>query len=293
MHAISPYQRLLDGVPVERHTGTFAGVDTVWFSYGSSEHPTLVFIHGFRGDHHGLETVAAHLPGYRILIPDLPGFGESEPPERSGLQGFTRWLQDFVSAEAPGAPVLGHSFGSIVVAAAAAEGLQSSAIVLMNPIGSPALQGPKKVLSFAALAYYRVAAQLPEAAGETLLSAPPIVRAMSIIMAKAPRGATRRWIHDQHDRYFSHFAGRDSLLAAFEVSISHDVSRFAAEIDLPVLLIAADRDDITPIVKQHALRSRFPNAQLTVLRDVGHLVHYERPAEAASAVRRWLRARAL
>ncbi len=253
-----------------------------------------MFVHGFRGDHHGLETIAAHLPGYRILIPDLPGFGASAPlADGSDIGGFAHWLRSFVAEHAPDAPVLGHSFGSIVVAAAARSGLQTPGIILVNPIGAPALQGPKKVMSLAALAYYRIAAALPEAAGESLLSAPPIVRTMSIAMAKTRSREARRWIHDQHDRYFSEFADRASLLDTFGVSIGFDVSQFAPDIEQPVLLIAADRDDITPIAKQHRLRTVFPDAQLTVLHDVGHLVHYERPAEAASAIRRWIRARAL
>lgn len=294
MSVESPFQRLLDRVPVRRRTASVAGTDTVWFEYGEHSDRTLVFVHGFRGDHHGLETIAAHLPGYRILIPDLPGFGESAAlPHGSGIEGFASWLQAFVAEHASGVPVLGHSFGSIVVAAAAAGGLDASAIILVNPIGAPALKGPKKVLTLAALGYYRLSAALPKRAGEALLGAPPIVRAMSVAMAKSQDPAARRWIHDQHDLYFSRFADRDSLLDAFAVSIGTDVSHFARDVTLPVLLVAADRDDITPLRKQHALRPEFPDAELTVLHDVGHLVHYERPAEAASAIRRWLRARAL
>lgn len=289
----SPFQRLLDSTPVRRRSGTFGGARTVWFEYGDPQAPALVFVHGFRGDHHGLETIAAHLSAYRILIPDLPGFGDSDPLPGRGIDGFSSWLRDFVANNAPGAPVLGHSFGSIVVSAAAAAGLDAEAIILVNPIGAPALRGPKKIMSLAALGYYRLSAALPESAGEALLSAPPIVRVMSIAMAKTRDSESRRWIHNQHDLYFSKFSDRQSLLEAFAVSIGTDVSRYAAQISQPVLLIAADRDDITPLKKQHELRGTFPHAQLSVLNDVGHLVHYERPAEAASAIRRWLRASAL
>jgi pimeloyl-ACP methyl ester carboxylesterase len=40
-------------------------------------------IHGFRGDHHGLQLFADALPEYRVIIPDLPGFrGERFVDER-------------------------------------------------------------------------------------------------------------------------------------------------------------------------------------------------------------------
>ena len=289
----SPFRELLARTPVTAHEGTYAGIRTKWFSYGDPANPTLTFVHGFRGDHHGLETIAAHLPTYRVLIPDLPGFGDTAAAEHAGIDSYADWLAEFVAEEAPGRPVIGHSFGSIVTACAASRGLETNGLVLINPIGAPALEGPKKAATLAAVSYYRLAAALPERLGEQLLGAPPIVRAMSLIMTKSRNRAMRGWIHDQHDQYFSNFADRDSLLAAFRASVSHDVSQYAADIDLPALLIAADRDDITPIRRQHALRSMFADAQLTVLRGTGHLVHYEQPAEAAGAIRRWLRARAL
>ena len=291
---VSPFQELLDRTPVSEHEGEYDGIATRWFAYGDPTAPALTFVHGFRGDHHGLETIAAHLPGFRVLIPDLPGFGGSAAPEAdSGIEAYADWLRAFTAAEAPGRPVVGHSFGSIVTAHAAAQGLGAQAIVLINPIGAPALEGPKRAATLAAIGYYRLSAALPEALGEQLLAAPPIVRSMSMFMAKSRERGMRRWIHDQHDRHFSTFADRQSLLGAFRASVSHDVSQYAADIDVPTLLIAADRDDITPIGRQHELRGMFTDAQLTVLRGTGHLVHYEQPAEAAGAIRRWLRARAL
>ncbi|THE16454.1 alpha/beta fold hydrolase, partial [Kocuria rosea] len=46
--------------------------------------PLLVLVHGFRGDHHGLQLVADRLrERYHVVVPDLPGFGRSEPfPDR-------------------------------------------------------------------------------------------------------------------------------------------------------------------------------------------------------------------
>ena len=42
-------------------------------------------VHGYRGDHHGLEPViAAAADGVRIISPDLPGFGESTPLDGTG-----------------------------------------------------------------------------------------------------------------------------------------------------------------------------------------------------------------
>lgn len=289
----SPYRALLDALPQRERRAEIDGVGTAVFEYGAEDAPPIVFIHGFRGDHHGLEPVAAHLPGVRVIAPDLPGFGASDALPHASIEAYASWLRAFVATEARGADgappvVLGHSFGSIVVAHAAAGGLDASAIVLVNPIATPALSGANRIGSLLALGYYRAAAALPERAGLAVLGAPPIVRGMSAFMAKTRDRSLRAWIHDQHDRYFSRYASRRTVLEAFDASIRHTVGEVAPRVTLPVQLIAADLDDITPLAQQHRLRGLFPDARLSVLRGVGHLVHYEQPREAAAIIRRFL-----
>ena len=53
---------------------------------------------------------------------------------------------------------------------------------------------------------------------------------------------------------------------------------------MPTLLIGADRDPITSLADQERLQTLFPDARLTVLAGVGHLVHYEKPREAAELI---------
>lgn len=283
----SPYAAQLERIPVREHRTTVLGSTTAWWEYGEPGAPVIVLVHGFRGDHHGLEPIVANLPGFRIVSPDLPGFGESAPLDGPhDIAGYAAWLDAFVaSLELGGAyTLLGHSFGSIVASAAVAGGLRPERLVLVNPIGAPALEGPRGIMTRLAVAYYRAAAALPERAGFAVLKSRAIVRVMSVTMAKTRSRELRRFIHDQHDRYFSAFSDRDSLLEAFRASVSHDVREFAPRIDVPVLLVAAERDDITPLSAQHALVGRFPDARLEVIPEVGHLIHYEAPGDAARRI---------
>ena len=309
----SPYDQFLEQLPVRELTALVPGTDgrsseTRFWEYGDpTARCTLVLVHGFRGDHHGLLLVLAELQGaaglakgsaaVRIIAPDLPGFGQS-PPLSDGshsLTGYSHWLQEFLGVIAPTGPLvlLGHSFGSIVVAAAVAGGVAADAVILVNPIAAPALSGPRGILTRLAVFYYWVSATLPERWGYALLRNRAIVRVMSISMAKTREPALRRWIHNQHDRFFSAFANRQVVMAAFTASVSHDVSEFAARIPQPTLLIAADRDDITPLSAQHRLQSLFPKASLRVIDDVGHLIHYEKPKAAAEFIRDFLAAEGL
>jgi pimeloyl-ACP methyl ester carboxylesterase len=289
--APNPYAPLLDEIPVERReVGVLGGLTAYWVYGPADASVTIVAVHGFRGEHHGLEPVVAHLPAVRVISPDLPGFGETPPVpgRRHDLGLYAEWLREFATAVAPGAVILGHSFGSIVVAAAVAGGLETPRVILVNPIGAPALEGPRGVLTRLAVFYYWAGARLPKRPGDALLRNGLIVRVMSVSMAKTKDPGIRRFVHDQHDTYFSRFADRDVLHDAFLASVSNDVRAFAARIAQPTLLVAAQRDDITPIEAERRLATMFPDAQLVEIPDVGHLIHYETPAAAAGAITRFV-----
>ncbi|KAA9086773.1 alpha/beta fold hydrolase [Microbacterium radiodurans] len=291
MSSPSPYADRLSRIPVERREADVLGAMTAYWVYGRSDAPlTLLAVHGFRGEHHGLEPVVAHLGDVRVVMPDLPGFGETPPlPGRThDLAAYAEWLTAFAAAAAPGAVVVGHSFGSIVAAAAVAGGLATPRLVLINPIGAPALEGPRGIFTRFAVWYYALGARLPRRAGEALLRNRVIVRVMSLAMVKTRDTSLRRFVHDQHDTFFSSFADRDVLRDAFKTSVSNDVRAFAPSISQPTLLVAAVQDDITPIAAERHLRTLFPDAELVEIDGVGHLIHYETPAEAAAAIRRFL-----
>jgi pimeloyl-ACP methyl ester carboxylesterase len=288
---VNPYAPLLAAVPVVRREQSVLGGTTAYWEYGDAAAPTtMIVVHGFRGEHHGLEPVIAHLPGVRIISPDLPGFGETAPipGRRHDLDAYVEWLTAFAAAVAPGAVILGHSFGSIVAAAAVARGLKTPRLILVNPIGAPALEGPRGILTRLAVFYYWAGARLPRPLGEALLRNGLIVRVMSVSMAKTRDPELRRFIHDQHDTYFSRFADREVLHQAFVTSVSHDVRESAPAIAVPTLLVAAVRDDITPIEAERHLATLFPQAELVEIDDVGHLIHYETPDQAAAAISRFL-----
>jgi pimeloyl-ACP methyl ester carboxylesterase len=287
----SPYAALLARTPLTQHETPVDGVPVAWWEYGTpGEGPTLLLVHGFRGDHHGLEPVIAYLPGVHIVAPDLPGFGLSAPlPGEHSIDGYAAWLGAFVTAVGLDASVivLGHSFGTIVVAAALAAGLPADRAILVNPIAAPALAGPNAVGTRLASLYYRVGGLLPERIGGALLKNRLVVRGSSIVLAKTRDPALRRWIHNQHDRYFSGYANRRVVLEAFRASVTHDVTEYADHIAVPVHLVAAEHDDITFVKDVEALQRMLPHATLTVIPDVGHLVHYETPEAAAREIARF------
>lgn len=282
---------MAESAPSGKQTVTVSGSETAYWEYGDPRGTPVILVHGFRGDHHGLERIAEGIEHGRVIVPDLPGFGESSVlhGKQHTLAELGGWLRDFIGAvtEKPFL-IVGHSFGTLVVSAALQEGCSPDEVVLINPISAPALEGPRGVMSKLALFYYQTASVLPERLGHSILKNSGIVRIMSVTMAKTKDMQLRAWIHDQHDRYFSSFADRTSLLEMFRESISHTVHEYAGSFSVPTLVIAADRDDITPLTEQLNLSREITGATLIIVPNVGHLIHYEAPEVVSLALNKAL-----
>ncbi|HXY44618.1 MAG TPA: alpha/beta hydrolase [Acidimicrobiales bacterium] len=89
--------------------------------------PTVVLVHGWGVAHSSYKRAARELAGhgFRVLVPDLPGFGRSSDLrlDRVNLESFAKSLRGFLLKvqelhELPAAPVhvVGHSFGGAVSA---------------------------------------------------------------------------------------------------------------------------------------------------------------------------------
>ena len=257
--------------------------------------PTIIMVHGFRGTHHGLALIGQRLTGnFRVLIPDLPGFGKGPSLKSYSLDDYVEWLHTYIKKQSPNEKplLLGHSFGSIVCASYAKKYPSTiKQLILVNPIGSPALEGPNKVMTKLAVLYYTIGAKLPARPAHTWLSSKAVVRIMSTYMAKTRDKNLRAFIHDQHNQHFSSFHTPKSVLEGFKTSVSHNVGDFASNITTPTLLIAGSLDDITPLSAQFALVKKFPKATLKVIDNVGHLTHYETPKEVAAHIQAFTKPR--
>lgn len=269
----------------------FKGSTVQYWEFHPGKPHTIVMIHGFRGTHHGLQSIIDALPEFHIIVPDLPGFGASTPMDDAHtIASYVAFVKSLLAKLQVTQPILlGHSFGSIVASHFAAEypGAISS-LVLINPISTPALRGPKRLLTNIAVFYYWLGKSLPERAGRALLANRLIVLAASRAMAKTRDKKLRAHIHNQHLTYFSTFQNRNVLDESFRASVSHTVTDVAERITVPTLLIAGDKDDIAPLKGQHALMARLQDGTLDVIQGVGHLVHYETPVQAARAIEKFV-----
>jgi pimeloyl-ACP methyl ester carboxylesterase len=242
---------------------------------------TIILVHGFRGDHHGLSAIAGALDNHHVVIPDLPGYGKSSAfSEKHDLAAYGQWCAKF-AAEFENPVVLGHSFGSLVVAKSWEFGMRQPT-VLLNPISTT--QGDSLAGKVADL-YYKLGSR--GLIGSALLRSTPIVRGMSMAMATTWDLKLRSFIHDQHHRYFSNYTEDRVILEGYEAASSGNVQDFVDSRPAQLLLIAGAKDMIAPLPGQLELQAK-TQAELRTL-DCGHLTHYETPLEVGIIVRDFVR----
>jgi len=120
--ADSARDRMLAGLPVAERRIRLAGVSTSLLEAG---HATpLVLLHG------GIESGGAYwapvveqlAEGHRLVMPDVPGLGESEPLAQPSMDAFGAWFHELLEATCDDRPALiAHSLAGALSARYAAR----------------------------------------------------------------------------------------------------------------------------------------------------------------------------
>ena len=247
--------------------------------------PTIVMLHGFTGSKENWYPLARELGGrYRLLIPDLPGWGESErkPGAAYGFPEQAANVDAFIRAVSPGQPVvlLGHSMGGGIAALAAARypqhiakvGLLDAAGVRFkdNRFGLDVLAGhnPFAVSDAASLQRY-IDTVFFDAAAKPWI---PWPASAGLIDKRRKDAAFEQGVLDRIGR------SEESLLPG----------ELATRIRQPTLLLWCRQDAVIDPSALDLYAARIPQARRVLLDGCGHMSLMERPREVAAAVSGWI-----
>jgi pimeloyl-ACP methyl ester carboxylesterase len=115
-------ERLLAGLPVAERRLRLAGVSTAVLEGGDG--PPLVLLHGGIecGGAYWAPVISRLAESHRLIVPDVPGLGESEPVARLDAVAFGDWFAELVRATCREQPMLvAHSLLGTLAARFAAE----------------------------------------------------------------------------------------------------------------------------------------------------------------------------
>jgi pimeloyl-ACP methyl ester carboxylesterase len=245
--------------------------------------PTVVMVHGFTGSKENWYPVAERLRGrYRLVIPDLPGWGDSERIEGQdyGFVAQSERLSAFIDqvAKQPGSEVvlLGHSMGGGIVALTAAEnsgnvarvGLFDAAGVRFkdNRFGIDVLAGnnPFGVEDEASLKRYLDTVFHSDAAKPSIPW--PVSRA--VIDWRKQRAGFEQSVLDKIGRSDERFLPAQA----------------AAYIRQPALLLWCRQDAVIDFSAMGLYAAQMPQASTVLLEGCGHMSIVERPDDVAAAI---------
>jgi pimeloyl-ACP methyl ester carboxylesterase len=130
-------QRLLAGLPVEERRLQLNGVSTAVLEGGGG--PPVVLLHG-PGESAAkwMRVIPDLVTTHRVIAPDLPGHGASEPIEgRVDVDGVLAWLDDLITCTCAVPPVLvGQIIGGAIAARfATRHGQRLTCLVLADALG--------------------------------------------------------------------------------------------------------------------------------------------------------------
>ena len=221
--------------------------------------PPLVLVHGLgcSADYWWRNGAPLAAAGFRVLAPDLPGFGRTEGPRTGlGIHQQADSLERFAAAMELGpAAYLGHSLScQTAVELAARRPELVRALVLAAPTGDRR----KKRLLREAVGFFRDVAREP-------------AELVPVVADAYLRAGFVRWVG-------TWLAGKE-----------HDTFSAAARVRCPAVVLAGTRD---PVVSEHfarAMAGAIPGAVCRTVENAAHALIFDEPEAFNREVVRFLR----
>lgn len=266
------------------------GIDTFYLEAGHGD--PVVLLHGLGSSCSGmLPTLDDLARDYRVIVPDIPGFGESAKPIRPYHAGFfARWaigLLDELGVER--AHFVGNSMGgriALEVALRAPERVDRVALL------SPAV-AMKKLRQFVPI----VRSLRPELAALPLLARREMVLLVTRRLFADPGRIDASWHEaaaDEFLRVFSTARGRIAFFSALrEIYLDAPEGpdgfwQRLEQLSRPALFLWGDADVLVPSRFARHCERAVPHAQSIILEDCGHVPHFEHPELTHRLIRSFL-----
>lgn len=266
-------------------------VDSTFINYVKvGKGPAIVFIHGWSNNWKGWANIIPYLKDhYTLIIPDLPGFGDSGNLPNYSVHTTADKLAHFIRIlGVKPVGLVGLSMGTFV---AAYTSIRHPSIAQRVVLLSPILRGRgRRFLSRDVLLHLK------------FLNKMSATRRLTKSVMSTPRTAhmiSKYMMMYHYDKKIVEaygIVGRQKMrIEAFiQMGISAcgiDPTQMVARIPRPTLLLLGDQDKVAslPYIREKVL-PKSPRLELGVVTDAGHSTHWDQPEEVSSAIDQFISA---
>jgi pimeloyl-ACP methyl ester carboxylesterase len=252
----------------------------------AGEGEPLVLVHGLGGAASNWIALAPLLlPGRRLLVPELPGHGGSQPlPGRPALDAYAESLAVLLEHEAGApAPVVGHSFGGAVALRLAVRRPELvGALVLVAAAG---ISSGRRRARYALTVTGLVQPGKRIAPHRRLVARSAFLR--TLVFGHWGAADPPAFPPEVAEAFLSGPARHTDTSSAGNALVRDDPRQDLERVRCPCLVLWGARDSQLPVddAFEYARRLRAP---LRTIADCGHLPIGERPDACADAIREFL-----
>lgn len=270
--------RLLRGLAVAERRVEIAGVRTTMLVGGDG--PPLVLLHGGIecGGIYWAPVISGLAEKHRLIVPDVPGLGESDPVDRLDAATFDTWFTDLLRLTCDQAPTLvAHSLlGTVAARYAGSRGELLQRLVLYGAPGVGAYRMPFGLRVMAARFAVRPSEQNMERFERWAFADLDRVRERDPDWLDAFTAYTRSRAHVPH------------VKRTMRQLVATGTRQVHERIDVPTMLVWGAQDRFVPLAlaEEASARRGWP---LQVIDATGHVPHIEQPGAFTRAVEEALR----
>ncbi|MCQ2521820.1 MAG: alpha/beta hydrolase [Lachnospiraceae bacterium] len=223
---------------------------------------TVVILEGWGTSIPVYDSIAKVLAAkYRVLLFDLPGFGESDEPKSAwSVDDYVDFLLHFLKELGVHKVILlGHSYGGRMIIKLAARGqeeVEISRIVLVDSAGVMPKKTLWKRIKQARYKFYK------KLAGTRI--------AQKICPELIADWKSRQGSADYRN-------ASPIMKGCLVKAVNEDLTALFPKVTKDVLLIWGDKDTATPLSDAQLMESKMPSAGLAVVEGTGHYCFLEKP----------------
>lgn len=241
---------------------TINGIKTGYKVFGEGK-PFLI-LHGWGSNSERWVAVAELISkaGFKVIVPDLPGFGESEPlPMPWNTNKYINWIEQFIKEINPGEfYLLGHSFGGALASKIAVKYPQEVKKLFLVSAACLRKKTTKKTFSKRISKLVKLFSFLP--------------------YYSFFRKAVYKFIIRKSDYVYVEGVMKETYLNI----VKEDLSFQLPFIKIPTIIIWGDKDEYTPPEDAYYIEKHIKNAKLIMIPGADHHLHRKQPEVVAEDV---------